>query len=200
MSCASFSTNEKQNQNQSHHVYVIFPALRVSYRWLLGIVIGSPRCSFPLWLVEVIALVLVFRQSFENRSIMLLHTESWVNLFPSTFILEPVSTTAAAKWPMKYLWNWMPLRYPPKPWQYKKFLQVSVLGKRLSWGNEKRGSYLWTLGVDHLKSHVDPLSGRQKISLRLRKWIEVSRKLLLSLRKMPLLFKCRMWSFTLLFQ
>ena len=28
---ASFSTNERQNQNQSHHVRVIFPALRVSY-------------------------------------------------------------------------------------------------------------------------------------------------------------------------
>ena len=66
---ASFSTNEKQNQNQSHHVRVIFPALRASYRWLLGIVIGSSRCSFLLWLVAVIALVLVFQQSFENRSI-----------------------------------------------------------------------------------------------------------------------------------
>jgi len=29
---ASFSTNEKQHQNQSHHVRVIFPALRASYR------------------------------------------------------------------------------------------------------------------------------------------------------------------------
>ena len=38
---------------------------------LLGIVIGSSRCSFLLWLVGVlIALVLVFRQSFENRSII----------------------------------------------------------------------------------------------------------------------------------
>ena len=46
-----------------------FPALRASYRWLLGIVIGSLRCLFPLWLVGVVALVLVFRQSFENRSI-----------------------------------------------------------------------------------------------------------------------------------
>ena len=27
-----FSTNEKQNQTQSHHVRVIFPALRASYR------------------------------------------------------------------------------------------------------------------------------------------------------------------------
>ena len=32
---ASFSTNETQNQNQSHHVRVIFPALRASYRELL---------------------------------------------------------------------------------------------------------------------------------------------------------------------
>ena len=43
-----------------------FPALRASYRWLLGIVIGSSRCLLLLWLVGVI--VLVFRQSFENRS------------------------------------------------------------------------------------------------------------------------------------
>ena len=27
-----FPTNEKQNQNQSHHVRVIFPALWASYR------------------------------------------------------------------------------------------------------------------------------------------------------------------------
>ena len=58
------STNEKQNQNQYHLV-----------GWLLGIVIGSlwlvirsSRRLFLLWLVGVIALVLVFRQSFENRS------------------------------------------------------------------------------------------------------------------------------------
>ena len=35
---------------------------------MLGIVIGSSRSSFLLWLVGVIALVLVFRQSFENHS------------------------------------------------------------------------------------------------------------------------------------
>ena len=29
---ANFSTNEKPNQNQSHDVRVIFPALRASYR------------------------------------------------------------------------------------------------------------------------------------------------------------------------
>ena len=29
---ASFATNEYQNQNQSHHVRVIFPALQSSYR------------------------------------------------------------------------------------------------------------------------------------------------------------------------
>ena len=29
---ASFSTNEKQNQYQSHLEHVIFPALRASYR------------------------------------------------------------------------------------------------------------------------------------------------------------------------
>ena len=46
-----------------------FPALRASYWWLLKIVIGSSHCLSLLWLVGVIALVLVFRQSFENRSI-----------------------------------------------------------------------------------------------------------------------------------
>ena len=34
---ASFSTNETQNQNQSHHVRVIFPALQASYRkWAMS--------------------------------------------------------------------------------------------------------------------------------------------------------------------
>ena len=46
--CASFSTNEKQNQNQSRHVRVIFPALRASYSQLLGIVIGLWSCLFRL--------------------------------------------------------------------------------------------------------------------------------------------------------
>ena len=54
--------------NQNYHVHVIFPALRASYMYLLGIVIGSSRCLLLLWLVGVIALVLVFRQSFENPS------------------------------------------------------------------------------------------------------------------------------------
>jgi len=50
-----FSTNEKQNQNQLHHVRVIFPALRASYRELLEncdwfitlpvpVVIGRSNC------------------------------------------------------------------------------------------------------------------------------------------------------------
>ena len=44
---------------------------RDSYRALSElqiIVIGSSRCLVLLWLVGVIALVLLFRQSFENRS------------------------------------------------------------------------------------------------------------------------------------
>ena len=69
---ASFSTNEKQNQHQSHNVRAIFPALRASYRWLLGIVIGSSCCLFLLWLIRVIPLVLVFQQSFENSSVMVI--------------------------------------------------------------------------------------------------------------------------------
>ena len=57
-----------------------FPALRESYRWLLGFVIGSLRCSFLLWLVRVIPLVLVFRQSFENRSIQYLVDTATLNI------------------------------------------------------------------------------------------------------------------------
>ena len=45
---ASFSTNEKQNQNQSHHVRVIFRALRAGYRCLLGIVIGFIALFVPV--------------------------------------------------------------------------------------------------------------------------------------------------------
>ena len=45
---ASFSTNGKQKHNQLHLVRVIFPALRASYRKLLGTVIGSWRCLFVL--------------------------------------------------------------------------------------------------------------------------------------------------------
>ena len=49
-------------------IRVIFPAVWASFGSLLRIVIGSSRCLPLLWLVGVIALVLVFRQSFENRS------------------------------------------------------------------------------------------------------------------------------------
>ena len=48
---ASFPTNEKQTQNQSNFVGLIFPALWPSYRKLLGILIGS---SVLLRLVGVI--------------------------------------------------------------------------------------------------------------------------------------------------
>ena len=47
---------------------MIFPALWASYRYLLRILIGSSPFLLLLWLVGVIALVLVFRQSFEKRS------------------------------------------------------------------------------------------------------------------------------------
>ena len=79
------------------------------YAWflcVLGTVIGSWRCLFPLWLVGVIALVLVFRQSFENRSKVkanpnpkLLLYWQWVSLahwlidsFDSWNILSPRKT------------------------------------------------------------------------------------------------------------
>ena len=48
-----------------------------------GIVIGSLCCLFLLWLVGIIALVLVFRQSFESRS----NTDTTANLPFSIFAL-----------------------------------------------------------------------------------------------------------------
>ena len=57
----------KTKTNRTMYAW-FFPALRASYMELLGIVIGSSRCLLLLWLVGVIALVLGFRQSFENRS------------------------------------------------------------------------------------------------------------------------------------
>ena len=45
-----------------------FPALRASYRLLLGILIGSSRCLLLLGLVGVLTLILGFRQSFEKCS------------------------------------------------------------------------------------------------------------------------------------
>ena len=54
-----------------------FPALRASYRLFVGIVIGSSRWLLLLWLVGVVVLVLVFRQSFENRSMTLFMCSHW---------------------------------------------------------------------------------------------------------------------------
>ena len=65
---ATFSTNEKLNQNQSCLARTLFPALGASYMYLLRILIGSLRCLRLLWLVRVITLVLVLRHSIENRS------------------------------------------------------------------------------------------------------------------------------------
>ena len=45
-----------------------FPRALGKFMSLLGFLIGSSCCLFELWLVRVIILVLVFRQSFENRS------------------------------------------------------------------------------------------------------------------------------------
>ena len=59
-----------------------FPRFRASYRWLLRIVIGSSRCLLLLWLVGVIALVLVFQQSFENCSIGLRVWELYLVIKP----------------------------------------------------------------------------------------------------------------------
>ena len=50
----------QQNQNKSHLVRVIFPALWASYRKLLGILISSSRCLLLLWLVGVIDMLFFF--------------------------------------------------------------------------------------------------------------------------------------------
>ena len=49
----------KTKTNRTMYAW-FFPRFRAGYRSLLGIVIGSWRCSFLVWLVGVIALVLVF--------------------------------------------------------------------------------------------------------------------------------------------
>ena len=45
-----------------------FPALCVSYMWLLRVLIGSLYWLCSLWLARVITLVLVLRHSIENQS------------------------------------------------------------------------------------------------------------------------------------
>ena len=66
-SLTGFSTNEKQNQNQSHHVRAIFPTL-----WTSDAIARNSDWFIALfdliWLVGIMSLVLIFRQSFENRS------------------------------------------------------------------------------------------------------------------------------------
>ena len=44
-----------------------FPAFRVSYVHLLGVLTGSLDCLRPLWLVRLLILVSVWRQSVENH-------------------------------------------------------------------------------------------------------------------------------------
>ena len=69
----NFSTNEKQNKNQSQLqvVHAFFPALWILICW--------SRCLFLFWLVGVITLLLVFRQSFA----LIPHSVSPVNLIYS---------------------------------------------------------------------------------------------------------------------
>ena len=64
----TWSINDNQNQNQWHHVRVISPAPRASYRKLLGIVIGSSRCLLLLWLVGVIISLIWFFDSHLKTS------------------------------------------------------------------------------------------------------------------------------------
>ena len=63
-----FSQLEAKPKPISPWTHDVFLALWATYKWCLGILFGSSRCSFLLWLIVVITLVLVFRQSFKNRS------------------------------------------------------------------------------------------------------------------------------------
>ena len=64
-----FLFNQKWNQNQSWLACIRFPALdlRVSYMYLLQVLIGPLHCLRSLWLARVITLVLTVRHCIENR-------------------------------------------------------------------------------------------------------------------------------------
>ena len=66
--CATFSTNQMQNQNQSRIGRTRFPALGAGYVYLLQALIGSFLYLRLLWLAIVITLVLVLWHLIENRS------------------------------------------------------------------------------------------------------------------------------------
>ena len=72
--------------------------------------IGSWSCLFLLWLVGIIALVLVFRQSFENRSIMVfmitfdqekITIQDYQNCWPSCYKYYQLSSVLVRP----YLWR-----------------------------------------------------------------------------------------------
>ncbi len=56
------------NQSQSWLAHIRFPALRVGQKYLLCVLIGLLDCLCLFWLARMIALVLILRHSFENRS------------------------------------------------------------------------------------------------------------------------------------
>ena len=64
---SKFSTNEKQTKTNRARSFPRFEQI-TSCMHLLGILNGSLRCFLLLRLVGVTTLILVFRQSFENRS------------------------------------------------------------------------------------------------------------------------------------
>ena len=66
---ATFSTNEKQNQNQSCLARTRFPALGTGCMHLFRILIGPLCCLRFSWLVGVITLVLVLRRFTKVRKI-----------------------------------------------------------------------------------------------------------------------------------
>jgi len=66
----SFHLIKSKNQNQSYLARTRFPALGVSYMYLLSVLIGSLDCLCALLLVRVITLVLV-TIGFTESKIML---------------------------------------------------------------------------------------------------------------------------------
>ena len=78
---ATFSTNQKWNQNQSWLAHAHFPAICVGYVKLLRVLIGLLDCLRPFWLAKLITLGLVLRHSIETRSKDSPSEQNWKLMF-----------------------------------------------------------------------------------------------------------------------
>ena len=86
---ATFSSNLKQDQNQSWFTYTSFPAVSVGYMHFLRVLIGSLDARCLLWLARVITLRLVLRQSIENcTNVKTWSSNWWFSVFPSWLYLS----------------------------------------------------------------------------------------------------------------